>query len=372
MRRELESLFAELPEYPSRASQLFAGLGCRERIAEAAASFGLQPFLVHHLPSQLSLSRQAEYSAKFRYARLERVLLYVTLALEEAGVQSIALKGPALAARLYPEPWMRPSSDLDMLVRRAELAKALETLEGLGFKLDRKIAEVGSQAGHHVCVVGERTLVELHFTTAGRFRFVSRLDVDALFERATRTELGGSSVSVLEPVDELIHLCSHAFDHAFQGLKWLLDLKLFVLAYRIDWREVLARARAIGITAPVGIALREARALGALVPQWVIESMRVSAVRSALPHLLSRCESRTWFAWVSELLLAERPSFRWGLRLVTPGAVLAAEALGMSKPVNALLNVASDAAGIEPVLPERDSGRAHRRTLSRMTRGGGS
>ena len=45
-----------------------------------------------------------------------------------AGIQTIVLNGPALAASYYPDPALRPFIDLDLLVRRADRERALEIL----------------------------------------------------------------------------------------------------------------------------------------------------------------------------------------------------------------------------------------------------
>ncbi len=52
------------------------------------------------------------------------------------GIDCLPLKGAALAGRLYPDPATRPMSDLDLLVRPAQLRPALAALRSLGYSLE--------------------------------------------------------------------------------------------------------------------------------------------------------------------------------------------------------------------------------------------
>src|SRR5262249_2801724 len=42
-------------------------------------------------------------------------------AFDAAGIQAVVFKGAALAYSLYPEPWLRPREDTDVLIRFADL-----------------------------------------------------------------------------------------------------------------------------------------------------------------------------------------------------------------------------------------------------------
>ena len=66
--------------------------------------------------------------AVFRYERLEYERKCVCEALEEAEIPFMPLKG-AVIRRYYPEPWMRTSCDIDVLVHEEDLGKAVACLE---------------------------------------------------------------------------------------------------------------------------------------------------------------------------------------------------------------------------------------------------
>src|ERR1044071_4057490 len=54
-----------------------------------------------------------------------RELTFIQSAFEGSGLRALALKGPALAVRLYGKLSLRPCRDLDLLVSRADLARAI-------------------------------------------------------------------------------------------------------------------------------------------------------------------------------------------------------------------------------------------------------
>ena len=72
-------------------------------------------------------------------ARQNLVLTSQLLALLDAfaahGIAVVPLKGPAMAESLYPGPELRPSSDLDLLVRKRDIEGAVSVLAQEGYAL---------------------------------------------------------------------------------------------------------------------------------------------------------------------------------------------------------------------------------------------
>ncbi|MBC7174256.1 MAG: nucleotidyltransferase family protein, partial [Polyangiaceae bacterium] len=99
-------------------------------------------------------------------------------ALDARGIPVMALKGAALHALIYEDPADRPLSDVDLLVRPRDHARAIVALESIGF---RPVAPTTSWATS--LVASDQPLsVDLHrrlFPT-GLFR----LRVEELFARA--------------------------------------------------------------------------------------------------------------------------------------------------------------------------------------------
>ncbi len=96
-------------------------------------------------------------TALYRYEQLNCVYTELCSALEAAHISFIPLKGSILR-KYYPEPWMRTSCDIDILVRKEELDGAVKYLtEKLGYK-------EGEHATHDVSLFTPgKVHVELHF-----------------------------------------------------------------------------------------------------------------------------------------------------------------------------------------------------------------
>ncbi len=71
--------------------------------------------------------QQTHLAAVFRYEKLNYELKRLSDALEQAQIPFIPLKGSVLR-QYYPEPWMRTSCDIDVLVHREDLDSAIDAL----------------------------------------------------------------------------------------------------------------------------------------------------------------------------------------------------------------------------------------------------
>ncbi|MBO5952785.1 MAG: nucleotidyltransferase family protein [Oscillospiraceae bacterium] len=71
--------------------------------------------------------KQAAFQAVYRYAQLNYAYQSVCKLLEEAKIPFIPLKGSVLRS-YYPEPWMRTSCDIDVLVHEEDVQPAIDAL----------------------------------------------------------------------------------------------------------------------------------------------------------------------------------------------------------------------------------------------------
>ena len=93
-------------------------------LIEAADYHGLAPLLgsaIHPCPDEISEDDAARLRCAYRDSARRGLFLTTRLLLllgrfEDAGISVIPLKGPVLAEMLYPDPALRPFSDLDLLV----------------------------------------------------------------------------------------------------------------------------------------------------------------------------------------------------------------------------------------------------------------
>jgi hypothetical protein len=199
--------------------------------------------------------------------------------LEENGMRAIAMKGPALAARLYGKLTLRQCRDLDLLVPRDEVTETLELLQSLGY--DRHASYAGTSAAlrtdKHILLVhrNSATKVEAHWAISLPPLHVG-LDFNSLWERREQVLVLGTPVTVPSAIDLLLMLCVHWASHCWASLKWGCDIALFLRCYSdIDWERLFEEARRSGCLRMLLLGMELARDVGGALP-WAVEA-RVKA-----------------------------------------------------------------------------------------------
>ena len=147
--------------------------------------------LVGHAVSTLALpgspalekSKRLAMFSVFRYAKLEREYERICAALETAEIAFIPLKGSVLREH-YPEPWMRTSCDIDVLVYEQDLDAAAAVLEK---ELNYRAGEKG---GHDLSLYAESGVhVELHYSMLEEAQVVgSHRVLERFWEESTPCE----------------------------------------------------------------------------------------------------------------------------------------------------------------------------------------
>jgi putative nucleotidyltransferase-like protein len=198
-------------------------------------------------------------------------------ACQGAPLPCVALRGPALAERLYGEPTARPMGDLDLLVRRADLGSVRELLRGRGYhEFDRRrgFAEAYSYTLEFYRPAEPALVVEPHWTIAYP-PAASRLDMDRVWSRCRRALVLGRETEILGAEDLVLHLCLHLV-HASPAApllwRWELDRVIRQEGPRLDWSAFAQTLAEAGVGAEVGQALREIRELfGTRLPAEIAE-----------------------------------------------------------------------------------------------------
>lgn len=185
---------------------------------------------------------------------MERQLREIIETFLDQGVRVLVLRGPALAFSLYPDPAMRPSGDLDLLVLPEQVVQARHILESLGYKCLAKRFEVARDFFREECFVhqnnrGNKFPVDLHWVhweLHPFFKGSEEVDIEDLFQRAWKVETPTLTFETLHPVDYLIHSAIHlAMIHKNEmRLSWIYDTALLAQQLRVpdDWETLLERS----------------------------------------------------------------------------------------------------------------------------------
>ncbi|HVG43352.1 MAG TPA: nucleotidyltransferase family protein [Longimicrobium sp.] len=167
--------------------------------------------------------------------------------LEAAGVASLAYKGPALAVQAYGDPSLRDYGDLDIVVRKDDLAAAEAALVRAGFQ---PLTAPGAgraallRVGHHLQYRRDGVLVEVHWRF-GKAVFGFAEELSGLWDRAEAVEIRGRAVRALSVPDHLLALAIHSSKAMWSSLD--ATVCMVRLAGQVapdEWPEVVARARA--------------------------------------------------------------------------------------------------------------------------------
>lgn len=194
------------------------------RVVERARREGVLPLIAS---LQSSCPDRALIRREAAIAHLSRLALYrrVAAAMAPTGVPWAAVKGLAVAQRLYANPADRPSGDCDILVRPADREAAAAALCSAGFHPTPHHAEL---------FVGEEGEVDLHTYAVNRERVAARaglriIEPDWLAGRHTiATEAG--DLPVLDDEDLAVFLSLHlVHHHGGIGARWLNDLRLLLM-----------------------------------------------------------------------------------------------------------------------------------------------
>ncbi len=195
--------------------------------------------------------RKAFLISRVRCLHMEKQLNEIINSFHDEKIKILVLKGPSLALSVYPDPALRPSSDLDLLVLSEQMSQARTILEELGYQ------NLGKRFEHSRDFYSEETFlhqensrdnraIELHWDLHA-FSGISReVKVEELFQRAVKIEKSGLIFETLHPVDALIHRAINMaiWHNKDIRLLWIYDTAL--LAQRLktskDWQVLLERS----------------------------------------------------------------------------------------------------------------------------------
>ena len=205
----------------------------------------------------------------------------VVAAFEEAGIQTMVLKGAALIQLYYRESGVRPMLDADVLVHAHQAEQAIELLTRLQWKPLRfmqpqiRIPIIHSTPFEDS---GGRQL-DLHWHLF--WECFNASDDDDYWNKAIPIQMGGVQTLALNPTDQLLHTCWHgARWNEVPPIRWVADAMsiLAASAEEIHWPSLLKKAQRHRIVLPVKDSLEYLKKkFDAPVPDSVLNSL--SAVR---------------------------------------------------------------------------------------------
>ncbi len=140
-------------------------------------------------------------------------------AFARTGIETILFKGPALAVFAYGDLNLRRFVDLDLIVRRADMERAIEVLMNEGYVASKDLS--GEQHAlllrtqHNLQFTRGRVIVELHWQVSSEL-FASSVTAEELWKNVGTLEINGAKLKTLATEDLLFALCVHGSRHLWQ------------------------------------------------------------------------------------------------------------------------------------------------------------
>lgn len=266
---------------------------------------------------QLSqLARTKALQSLMREAECRRILA----CLHQAGIETLLLKGSALAYWAYPSAHLRECSDIDLLfASHAETKKAIDLLISLHYSLRDPVLAGDLVSFEQTCVRhsdrGSGLEIDLHWRLSSSPIFAFQFGFDELSSNAITLAKLGEHARGLSPVHAFFNACMHRVQNMADGtenvLKWLYDLHLLGLKFTpSDWQLLgkMAIERKLAGTCYSG--LQAARLeFDTTIPANVFNALAEAAKREQLnPDKMQR-----WF-YIQCMSFLSFPTMAMGMR----------------------------------------------------------
>ena len=161
------------------------------------------------------------YLAVYRYQMITHEVEAICSTLEADGIDHIALKG-ARMCKLYPQPWMRTSCDIDILVKKEDLECAIDSL------VKKLNYSTGKMNYHDISLFSESGVhLELHFSIRENMKSIDFM-LDRVWEHSALID-GKKHSFEQSPEFFIFHNVTHMsyhFTHGGCGIRPFIDLYL--------------------------------------------------------------------------------------------------------------------------------------------------
>jgi hypothetical protein len=261
----------------------------------------LAPLIAHNLaaagdlgaPRLWTYLRTALVREQLRARAARAIYAEALTLLKAAGVRPVVLRGVVASETVYPDPGLRHSHDLDLLVPAGRTDEARRILIDAGFAPGPSLPGGGSRGSRElVHRAGMPVMLHAELFAVPRHR----RQPEPLETRVTGLICAGAPAWALDPTDRLLHLLIHAAGAASRAsLLWACDAWLTIRAHpEIDWQRLAGEATRRGAALPVELLLRYlAAALDAPVPDPILAELAAQAARATAVDR----EVALWGAW---------------------------------------------------------------------------
>lgn len=233
-------------------------------------------------PDVLAVLKNGYVREQLRYEDYRRILAEQLGTLASGGVRAIVLKGAALAETVYPEPALRHSHDIDLLVEPRDLPTAVKLLVSSGLRTYLS----GNGAIPYEVLCHSSGLAVGVFTDLVHIPYYANGDEtrrQELWSSAQQHNFGGTEGFIFSPAVNLLQVLGHAsYSASRKRLAWACDAWFLTGSPAgPDWNFFLALAKQNNLTLPLAVMLSYlAQALNAPIPMTVLQQLKGAAAQT--------------------------------------------------------------------------------------------
>jgi hypothetical protein len=274
-----------------------------------------------------------------------RELMTVLETLAASRVQSIVIKGMALAYSFYAEPAARRCRDTDLLVRRDEVTVVQRALARLGYAPAHQCD--GELLFYQVALkktdaFGLVHTLDVHWKVSTQSLFAGLLTFDEIAAAAMRLPALGAHARGAGPLHALLLACVHPIMHhrRAHSLVWVYDVHLLasrLSASQFDRFADLALEKGVAAVCADQLMLA-ARLIGTRLPGGVLRKLDAAGTSEASAAYLQ--PNRHWLnelVWNLQGLSSWRDRLRLLREIAFPGTRYVLQTYRIASPVGAVL-----------------------------------
>ena len=229
-------------------------------LLKLAHQHGIYPLLYKSLQTIKPMSfSEALYShfkkSNMRIAQrnmlMSAELLQLMQLFSQNGVDAMAFKGPVLSEKAYGNVTLRQYGDLDILIKKRDIQKALALLSERAYvpeiDLDVQTSETFYRCVNVIGLQKGAVRVEIHWELLSK-NYAIDWDESGLWAQDETVLINDQPVRTLSFANHLLYLCAHGSKHLFERLEWVCDIDRMVrIEDDLDYDDLLTQARALGI-----------------------------------------------------------------------------------------------------------------------------
>jgi hypothetical protein len=236
-------------------------------------------------PGLATILKSAYLREQLRYTSYRNILSDALATLVPGSVSAIILKGAALAETAYPEPALRHSHDIDLLIEPRSLSSAVSLLVASGL---RPLPSRGKRAIQSAVLCHASGLPLGLYTRLFQIPYYCGASQDGaraeeICRHTSSHGFGGVEGHILSPAANLLQVCGHAsYSSSRRSLLWVCDAWFLIHSKpQLDWDVFCDLTARCNLSLPLSVMLSYlARELNAPVPSAVLERIEAAAAHT--------------------------------------------------------------------------------------------